>query len=163
MRIWVDADACPQPIKSILYRAAERVQVECTFVANKMLRLPRSAHLHIMQVQGGPQVADDKIAELVQPGDLVITADVPLASRAVKAGALALNPRGTLYSEENIGERLAVRDFLTDLRSDGIRTGGPPPLDNRHKQAFANALDRILTDYAQRRERDGDSWTGRHD
>jgi uncharacterized protein YaiI (UPF0178 family) len=155
VRIWVDADACPQPIKSILYKAAERVRVELTLVANKMLRVPRSPYIRCMRVEGGSQAADDKIAELVGAGDLVITADVPLASRAVHAGGLALNPRGTLYSEENIGERLAVRDFLTDLRSDGVRTSGPPPLDNTHKQTFANELDRILTRYERDRDRKG--------
>lgn len=142
--IWVDADGCPQVIKSILYKAAERERIRVTFVANRRLRVPESRNVKMLSVTGGPDAADDRIVEEMKDGDLVVTADVPLASRVVEKGGVALNPRGTLYTDENVGERLAVRDFLTELRDDGVRTSGPPPLDARARQAFANQLDRWL-------------------
>ena len=144
MRILVDADACPQPIKQILYRAAERTRTSVVLVANRRLRIPPSMYVKVLPVTGGPDAADDRIVDEVQAGDLVVTADVPLAARVVAKGAAALNPRGTLYTEENVGERLAVRDFLAELRDDGVRTSGPPPLDQRARQDFANQLDRWL-------------------
>lgn len=144
MRIWVDADACPGAIKEILYRAAERVGVALTLVANQPLRVPRSARIDTVQVPGGFDAADRHIAAAVEPGDLVITADIPLAAEVVTRGALALDPRGELYSEENIAERLAVRDLMAELRAGGAVTGGPPALGRRDRQAFANALDRLL-------------------
>lgn len=144
MRILVDADACPQPIKQILYRAAERTHVVVVLVANRRLRVPPSFYVKVLAVTGGPDAADDRIVSEVATGDLVVTADVPLAARVVEKGAVALNPRGTLYTTENMGERLAVRDFLAELRSDGVRTSGPPPLDQRARQDFANQLDRWL-------------------
>lgn len=145
MRIWVDADACPGPIKEILYRAAERVGVELVLVANHALRVPRSALIRAVQVPGGFDVADKHIAGQLEPGDLVVTADIPLAAEAVARDALALNPRGELYTEDNVRERLALRDMMEELRSAGTMTGGPAALSNRDRQAFANQLDRLLT------------------
>jgi len=144
MRIWVDADACPAPIKEILFRAAERVGVELTLVANHPLRTPRSRYIRAVQVPGGFDVADRRIVEQVCPGDLVVTADIPLAAEVVGVGATALNPRGQLYTEANIRERLAMRDLMDTLRSAGEVTGGPSALSQKDRQAFANQLDRIL-------------------
>jgi len=144
VRIWVDADACPAVIKDILYRACERVRVELTLVANQPLRVPRSPLIRTVRVASGFDVADRHIAEHVAPGDLVITADIPLAAEVVAKGASALNPRGELYTEENIGERLAIRDMMDELRSSGAVGGGPPALSQRDRQVFANALDRLL-------------------
>ncbi|ROR32373.1 YaiI/YqxD family protein [Inmirania thermothiophila] len=140
--IHVDADACPAPIREILLRAAVRSGVALVFVANRPLRLPRGVEMVV--VPGGPDAADRHIAASVQPGDLVVTADIPLAAQAVARGALALDPRGTLYTEDNIGERLATRDLLAGLREQGtIRGGGSAP-GRRERQAFAAALDRWL-------------------
>ena len=144
MRIWVDADACPGVIKGILFRAAERVKVELTLVANRPVRMPPSPYLRSIQVAAGFDVADRRIAELMQPGDLVVTADVPLAAAVVRKGGLALDPRGELYTEENIGDRLATRDLMDDLRSGGMVTGGPRVFGKGDRQAFANQLDRLL-------------------
>lgn len=145
MRIWVDADACPRAIKEILYRAAERVRVRLTLVANRPLWTPRSEHVDTMTVPRGFDVADGRILQLVQPGDLVITGDIPLAAEVVERGAHALSPRGELYTHENVRERLAVRNLMDQLRSVGIDTGGPPALGRSDRQAFANQLDRLLT------------------
>jgi uncharacterized protein len=144
MTIWVDADGCPQPVKAILFRAAERAKALVVLVANRRLRAPESRYIKALAVIGGPDAADDRIVQDMQAGDLIVTADVPLAARVVAKGGIALNPRGTLYTEENVSERLAVRDFLHELRADGVRTAGPPPLDDRAKQRFANQLDRWL-------------------
>lgn len=144
MQIWVDADACPLAIKEILYRAAERMQVKTTLVANKLLGTPRSPWINALQVPHGFDVADNEIAKRVVPGDLVITADVPLAADVVARGGHALNPRGELYTPENIRERLETRDFLAKLRETGVQTGGPAPLDNTDKKRFADQLDRLL-------------------
>jgi len=144
MRIWVDADACPRAIKEILYRAAERAGVELTLVANQPLWTPRSALIKSLVVPHGFDVADHRILELSEPGDLVVTADVPLAAECVARQVHALNPRGELYTEENIGERLAVRDLLDGLRSTGVQTGGPAGFGKADRQAFANQLDRLL-------------------
>lgn len=144
MRIWVDADACPGTVKEILYRAAERTGVELILVANRPLRTPRSDQVRSIRVAGGFDVADRKIVELIEPGDLVVTADIPLAADVVEKGGLALNPRGVLYTEENVGECLALRDHADQLRSIGIDTGGPPAFSKSDRQAFANHLDRIL-------------------
>lgn len=144
MRIWVDADACPGTIKEILFRAAERVRVELILVANRPLRIPRSRFVHSMQVPSGFDVADRRIAERVEAGDLVVTADIPLAADVVEKGALALNPRGELYTRENIGECLALRNHADELRSSGVETGGPPAFGKQDRQAFANQLDRLL-------------------
>jgi uncharacterized protein YaiI (UPF0178 family) len=145
MRIWVDADACPRAIKEILYRAAERVRVRLTLIANRPLWTPRSDYIDTLKVPGGFDVADDRILELVERGDLVITADIPLAAEVVEKGAHALSPRGELYTEENVRERLAVRNLMDQLRSVGVDTGGPPSLGQSDRQACANQLDRLLT------------------
>lgn len=144
MRIWVDADACPVAIKEILYRAAERAEIELTLVANKPLTPPRSRFIRAVQVPKGFDVADNRIAQDVAPGDLVVTADIPLAAAVVAKGGHALDPRGELYSQENIRERLTMRNFMDELRSAGVETGGPPPLGQADRQAFANQLDRLL-------------------
>ncbi len=144
MKIWVDADACPGVIKDILYRAAERTATATTLVANQPLRTPPSRLIRSLQVSAGFDVADNEIVKRTQPGDLVITADIPLAAEVIEKGGHALNPRGELYTENNIKERLNMRDFMDTLRSSGIQTGGPPALDQRDRQAFANALDRFL-------------------
>ncbi len=148
MRLWVDADACPNAIKDILYRAAQRVGVELTLVANQPLKTPPSTYIRSIQVPSGFDVADNQIAELVEPGDLVITADIPLAAMVVEKGGLALNPRGELYTEENIKERLAMRNLMDELRSMGEVKGGPAALGKKDRQAFANALDRLLAQIA---------------
>ncbi len=144
MQIWVDADACPNPIKEILFRASRRVGLATTFVANQWIQVPASPYIHAVQVKSGLDVADDYIAEQVQTGDLVITADIPLASRVIEAGAWVLTPRGALLDSRNIRERLSLRNFLDELRQGGTDTGGPPPLNQRDREAFANQLDRFL-------------------
>lgn len=144
MQIWVDADACPRVIKEILYRAAERKNVQLTLVANQPLQTPNSSFIKSLVVGSGFDVADDKIVELLQPGDLVITADIPLAAAAIKKSGHALNPRGEFYTEDNIHERLAVRNMLDELRGCGIDTGGPPAFSACDKQTFANKLDQFL-------------------
>jgi hypothetical protein len=144
MQIWVDADACPRVIKEILYRAANRKKVQITLVANQPLRIPPSPYIKSMVVGSGFDVADDKIVELLDIGDLVITADIPLAAAAIEKSGHALNPRGQFYTTENIAERLAVRDMLDELRGAGVETGGPQPIGPNDKQAFANQLDRFL-------------------
>ena len=145
MKIWVDADACPAAIREILYKAAERRQLELTLVANKSLRIPASRRIKFLLVPGGFDEADDEILKRVSPGDLVITADIPLAASVIEKGAQALDPRGELYTPDNIRDRLSIRDFLDALRATGVETGGPPPLKQRDRQAFANQLDRLLT------------------
>ena len=145
MQIWVDADACPIEIKELLFRAAKRTKIKVTLVANQPLRTPRSEFIDSLLVSAGLNVADQRIVELTQPGDLVITADIPLAADVVAKGGQALNPRGALYTDENIGERLAVRDLMDDLRGEGQITGGPANFSAKDRQAFANQLDRWLT------------------
>lgn len=144
MQIWVDADACPRVIKDILFRAADRKKVQLTLVANKPMPSPASPYINSLIVESGFDVADDKIVELLQPGDLVVTADIPLAAAAIKKAGHALNPRGEFYTEDNIQERLAVRNMLDELRGCGIDTGGPPAFSSCDRQAFANQLDRFL-------------------
>ena len=144
MRIWVDADACPVVIKEILYRAANRTQVPTTLVANQMLRVPPSPWIKALQVPGGFDVADQRIAQEAQSGDLVVTADIPLAAQVIAQGVVVIDPRGELLNASNIQERLTMRNFMDGLRSSGIETGGPPPLSNTDRQAFANQLDRLL-------------------
>ena len=144
MQIWVDADACPVVIREILFRAAERTGVTMTLVANKPVRLPVAQNLRFVQVPAGFDAADKRIVELMVPGDLVITADVPLAAAAIEKGGVALNPRGELYTNENVRERLSVRNFLDELRGSGVNTGGPAALSQRERQMFANQLDRLL-------------------
>jgi uncharacterized protein len=144
MRIWVDADACPGVVKEILYRAAERAQIELTLVANQSLRVPPSKWIRAVQVEKGFDVADNRIAAEVTPGDLVITADIPLAAAVIEKDGHALNPRGELYSRENIRQLLDMRNFMDTLRSSGVDTGGPPAFSQSDRQAFANRLDRFL-------------------
>lgn len=144
MKIWVDGDACPKRIKEILYRASARVKITVTFVANQYLHLPQSQYLEMVQVPGGPDVADDEIAKRCQDGDLVITADIPLAARIVEKGALALDPRGTVYDRNNIGQILGMRDFMDELRGAGVETGGPNSFGAKESEKFANELDKIL-------------------
>ena len=144
MRIWVDADACPVVIKEVLYRAADRVGVELTLVANKPLRTPPSPLIKAVQVESGFDVADHYIAQSAGPGDLVVTADIPLATQVVEKGALALNPRGQLYTDENVRQLLDMRNFMDELRSSGVQTGGPAALSKGDRQVFANQLDRLL-------------------
>lgn len=144
MQILVDADACPGVIKEILFRVAERMQISVTLVANKLLRTPPSRFVRAIQVPAGFDVADREIVLLVQPGDLVITADIPLAADIIAKGADALNPRGEFYTKDNIQQHLRMRDFMEQLRGSGVETGGPAPFDQRDRQAFANQLDRHL-------------------
>ena len=155
MRIWVDADACPQVSKEILVRAAARAQVLTTLVANTTLRTPPSPFVTSVVVPKGFDVADQRIMQQIQPGDLVITADIPLAADVITRGAHALDPRGELYSEDNIRERLAMRNLMQDLRSSGAVLGGPAPFKQSNRQLFANQLDRFLT-----RHRDGKTAAG---
>jgi uncharacterized protein YaiI (UPF0178 family) len=144
MQIWVDADACPQAIKEILFRAAERAQVLTTLVANTALRTPPSPFIRSVRVAKGFDVADHRIVVQVQPGDLVITADIPLAAEVIARGAHALDPRGELYSEDNVRERLAVRNLMQELRSAGALIGGPAPFGPSERRLFANHLDHFL-------------------
>lgn len=145
MQIWVDADACPGEIKELLFRAANRTETKVTLVANQPMRTPRSDFIDSVLVPAGMNVADRRIVELAEPGDLVITADIPLAAEVVANGGQALDPRGELYTDANIGERLAVRNLLDELRGGGQITGGPANFSPKDRQAFANQLDRWLT------------------
>ena len=144
MQIWVDADACPNVIKEILFRAAERKSIETVLVANQYLRTPPSAFIRSVQVEQGFDVADNYIAQRCEPGDLVITADIPLAAEVIENQAHALNPRGEFYTPENIRQRLNMRDFMEQLRNSGVETGGPAKLGQADRQQFANQLDRFL-------------------
>lgn len=145
MHIWVDADACPRPIKEILFRAACRTGLPLTLVANQPISIPRVDNINILQVASGFDVADNEIVRRSCAGDLVITADIPLAAEVIGKGCLALNPRGELYTKETIGARLNMRDFMDTLRASGVNTGGPPVLSQGDRQAFANQLDRLIT------------------
>ncbi|HSI43837.1 MAG TPA: YaiI/YqxD family protein [Methylotenera sp.] len=144
MRIWVDADACPVVIKEILYRAAERTQITTTLVANQFLRTPPSAYIKTMQVPSGFDVADNRIVQELEIGDLVITADIPLAAQVVEKGGHALNPRGELYTTANIKERLAMRNLMEELRGNGVDISGPSAFNLSDRQAFAAALDKFI-------------------
>ncbi len=151
MQIWVDADACPVVIKEILFRAAERTATKITLVANQSIRVPASDFIKTVQVPAGFDVADDEIVKRASPGDLVITADIPLAAEIIEKGAHALNPRGELYNSENIKALLNMRDFMDTMRGSGVDTsGGPPPLSHSDRQSFANHLDRFLTSHSAR-------------
>jgi uncharacterized protein len=144
MIVWVDADACPTPIKEILFRAADRVRVQTVLVANHALRVPKSPFIKARQVEAGFDVADARIVAGLSAGDLVVTADVPLAAQAVAAKAFALNPRGTFYTADNVQDHLARRNFMEALRSAGEQTRGPPALNKTDIQTFANELDKFL-------------------
>lgn len=145
MQIWVDADACPKVIKEILYRAAERVSCHLTLVANQGLPIPKSPYIKSIRVEPGFDVADNYIVQQVSAGDVVITADIPLAAAVISKGAEALNPRGEVYNPNTIRQKLVMRDLMDELRGSGVMTGGPPPLSQTERREFANALDRILT------------------
>ncbi|SFN24778.1 hypothetical protein SAMN05660284_01011 [Formivibrio citricus] len=151
MQIWVDADACPKVIKEILFRAAERWQIQVTLVANQLLYTPPSQWIRAVQVPSGFDVADNWIVQQAQAGDLVITADIPLADEILKKQAVALNPRGELYTAETIRERLNMRDFMDTLRASGIETGGPAAFSTADRQAFAAQLDKLMAKAARSR------------
>lgn len=144
MKIWVDADACPVVIKEILYKAAERTKLKLLLVANRKIRVPKSQYIESQIVPSGLDVADNEIVKNVESGDLVVTSDIPLAARIVEKGATGLNPRGEIYTTENINERRSARDFMDILRSSGIETGGPSAISKRDRQLFANSLDQII-------------------
>ena len=144
MKIWCDADACPVVIKDILFKAANRTKTELTLVANQHVNTPPSKFIKFLRVSSGFDVADNEIVKRLEAGDLVITSDIPLASDAIEKGGIALSPRGELYTQENIKSRLTMRDFMESLRSSGVNTGGPPPLNQTDRQTFANHLDRFL-------------------
>lgn len=143
-QIWVDADACPRPVKEMLIKAVQRVQMPCTFVANQQIALPRHPLLKAVQVPQGFDVADNEIVRRCQSGDLVITQDIPLAAEVVEKGAEAVTPRGHWLDKDSVRERLNMRDFMEELRSSGVQTGGPSGFSNQDKSRFANALDRWL-------------------
>jgi uncharacterized protein YaiI (UPF0178 family) len=152
MKIWVDADACPVVIKDILFRAAQRTETLMTLVANQPMRVPASDFIRTIQVPSGFDVADNEIVNQLDAGDLVITADIPLAAEVIEKGGHALNPRGELYSQDNIKARLNMRDFMDTLRASGIHTGGPPTISQSDRQAFANNLDRFLAVTSHRKD-----------
>lgn len=150
MQIWVDADACPGVIKDILYRVAERLELNVTLVANQLMRVPGSRFLRALQVPAGADVADAEIVRLMAPGDLVVTGDIPLAADVLAKGGFALNPRGDFYTADNIAQQLTMRKFMDELRGSGVDTGGPAAFGQSDRQNFANALDRHLSRYARR-------------
>ena len=145
MKVWIDADACPKIVKEIIFKASFRLKVDVYLVANSYLSIPHAPNIRLIQVEKGADVADFYIVEHVNPEDLVVTADIPLAALIVEKAATAINPRGEIYTDENIRERLSVRDFMQDLRDSGVDTGGPPPLGPKDKERFANAIDRLMT------------------
>ncbi len=145
MKIWIDADSCPAVIKEILYRSASRNKLQLTLVANQYMKIPQSDYIDFVKVGSGLNVADNVIVNRLQPGDLVITNDIPLASDVITKMGYALSPRGEIFTSENIGSRLSVRDFLESLRESGQDTGGPPPMGKNDRASFANQLDRFLT------------------
>lgn len=147
MKIYIDADACPKAIKEITFKASIRLKIPLILVANQYMDTPYYDFITCIVVKDGLNVADDKIVELVEPNDLVITADIPLADRVVSKNAFALNPRGKLYTIDNVKESLSVRNLLTDLRNNGMETSGPPPFTKKDSQEFANQLDKFLTKY----------------
>lgn len=147
MKIWVDADACPNVIKEILFKAAQRSGIELILVANQYIRVPAARNISSIQVSSGFDVADDEIVKRCEAGDLIITSDIPLAAEVIEKGAMALSSRGEMFSTENIRSRLNIRDFLDTMRSSGLNTGGPAALGQADKQNFANHLDRLITKY----------------
>ena len=144
MRIWIDADASPRDAKDVVFRASQRTGVPVSLVANKPMFIPSGALVSLIVVAGGPDVADDHIAANAQAGDIVITADIPLAARLVPLAVAVIDPRGVVFDDDNIGERLSVRDFMSEVRDAGVATGGPRPYGPRDKQRFASALDAAL-------------------
>lgn len=148
MKIWVDADSCPVVIKDILFRAANRTEVQLTLVANQFIRIPLSRYIRFLKVSPGFDVADNEIVKSLTSGDLVVTNDIPLAAEAIEKGAYVLSPRGEVFTTDNIKDRLTMRDFMDTLRASGIETGGPPALGHSDRKLFANHLDKLLTKYA---------------
>lgn len=152
MRLWIDADAAPRDVKEICFRSSDRLKLDTILVANQRIQLPLGyAHLSAVRVDGGPDVADLYIAEHAEAGDVAVTADIPLAALLVPKGVIVIDPRGDVYTEESIGERLSVRNFMDGLRSSGVETGGHSAYGQKEKQAFANALDRVLSRAARNR------------
>ena len=149
MKIWVDADACPVVIKDILFRAAERMKIQTTLIANHAMRIPPSQYISLYQVTKGFDVADDEIVKRLESGDLVISSDIPLAAEAIEKGATVLSPRGELYTAANIKARLTMRDFMDTLRSSGVDTGGPPAMNQNDRKTFADQLDKFLNQQAK--------------
>ncbi|MDQ7002355.1 MAG: YaiI/YqxD family protein [Ghiorsea sp.] len=152
MKIWVDADACPVPVKDMLFRAAERVKITTILVANSVMRVPTSTYISSVKVDSGADVADAWIVENLQAGDLVITADVPLAADVIAKGGMALSPRGSMFSPETIKAQLTMRNFMDELRGSGVITGGQAAFSHADRQAFANQLDKILMKFSKERE-----------
>ena len=144
MKIWVDADACPKPVKDILFRLADRIEIAVTLVANQGMRLPDSPFIKLIQVGHGADIADDEIVNMCEAGDLIITADIPLAARVVEKGAQALDPRGKVYDQNNIGQILSMRNFMDELRGSGVETGGPNSFGQKERFKFANELDKFI-------------------
>jgi hypothetical protein len=144
MKIWVDADACPRPVKEILFRVADRTEIPVILVMNQGLRIPDSTFISLIQVGQGADVADDEIANKCEAGDLIITADIPLAARVVEKGAIALDPRGKIYDQNNIGQILSMRNFMDELRGSGVETGGPAGFGQKERFKFANELDKFI-------------------
>lgn len=164
MKLWVDADAAPRDVKDIVFRVALRLEIDAMLVANQRLQVPANNRFATtIRVDGGPDKADDHIAEHAVPGDVAVTADIPLAARLVEKGVLTIDPRGTEYSEDNIGERLSIRDFMEQVRMTGVETGGPRAYGPKDKQAFANSLDRILTRLARSQVRSASGDAGGSD
>ena len=149
MKIWVDADACPVVIKEILYKAARRTETHLILVANQFMQTPNSPLIKSIKVGAGFDVADDEIVRRIESGDILITADIPLAAEAIEKGAKVLTPRGEVYNAANIRQRLNMRDFMDTLRSSGVDTGGPPPFSQKERKAFADKLDQVLTQNRQ--------------
>jgi uncharacterized protein len=150
MKIWVDADACPVAIKEILFRAAHRTKTPITLIANHSLRIPPSPYISFVQVMSGFDVADNEIVKRITAGDLVITADIPLAAEVIEKGGQALSPRGEVYSTDNIKSRLSMRDFMDTLRSSGVDTGGPSALSQHDRKSFADELDKHLNTFLKK-------------
>ena len=150
MRIWIDADACPNVIKDIVFRASERTQTPVVVVANKPIRIPLNGLVSTIQVSHGFDMADSRIVEEMAAGDIVITADIPLADAVIERGGIAVNPRGELYSQENIKDRLATRNLMEELRDSGMISGGPKTLGLKDRQSFANKLDTLLAARSRR-------------
>lgn len=145
MKIWVDADACPAAVREILFRAATRTAVRVTLIANQHIPVPRSPHIKTIQVASGFDMADDEIVDRLDPGDLVVTSDLALAANAIAGGGLVLSPRGERLTQDNIGARLNMRDFMESMRASGVATGGPSAFGQGDRKAFADELDRLLS------------------
>jgi len=145
LKIWIDADACPRVVKDIIFKTSFRLQVPVCLVANSYMSVPQAPLITTVLVEKGMDIADFYIFDNVTENDLVITADIPLAARVVEKGATAIDPRGDLYTDENVRERLSMRDFMKNLRDSGVDTGGPPPFGPKDKERFANSVNRVLT------------------